>query len=238
MRILAVDTATAWESMAILEEESIRAEYLIKVGASHSACLLPAVEHMFRQCSLSPEDVDAYAVGLGPGSFTGVRIAVATIKGMAMARGKLAVGIPTLDAMARAFSCFSLPFCPLIDARRGDVYAALYRPDAHGMLSRSTPFMVLAPQDLRSIVGDERVIFAGDALMHYRQSIEQALGARARFAPPESWYPRASVIGIMALELLKSGKADPSAPLIPIYVRASDAEIRWEQRDLNLGYNK
>lgn len=230
-----MDTATPWESIAILEEDCIRAEYLIKAGTTHSACLLPAVEHMLHQCSLSPADVDAYAVGLGPGSFTGVRIAVASVKGMAMALGKPAVGIPTLDAMARAFSSTSMPLCPLIDARRGEVFAAVYRPDVDGILSRSTPFLVLAPHGLRSILGDETVLFMGDGVMLYRQSIHQALGERALFAPPETWYPRASVIGRMALELLKSGKADPIAPLIPIYVRPSDAEIHWEERNRNPG---
>jgi tRNA threonylcarbamoyladenosine biosynthesis protein TsaB len=230
MRILAVDTATPWESIAILEEDSIRAECLIKAGASHSACLLPAVEHMFHQCFLSPKDVDAYAVGIGPGSFTGLRIGVASVQGMAMAWGKPAVGIPTLDAMARAFSCTAMPVCPLIDARRGEVFAAVYRPDVYGALARSTPFLALAPQSLPSILADETVLFVGDGLVLYRQTIQQALGERALFAPPETWYPRASVIGRMALDLLKSGKADPLAPLIPIYVRPSDAEIHWEER--------
>jgi tRNA threonylcarbamoyladenosine biosynthesis protein TsaB len=230
MRILAVDTATPWETIAILEGDSIRAECLVKAETTHSTRLLTTVAHMLRDCALSPEDVDAYAVGLGPGSFTGLRIGVASIKGMAMARRMPAVGVPSLDAMARALPFTSIPICPLIDARRGEVFTAVYRSDSNGELIRTTPFLVMAPSGLRSLLGDETVVFMGDGLLAHGEGIQRAFGKLALFAPPETWHPRASVIGRMALDVLKSGKADAAAPLVPIYVRQSDAEIHWEQR--------
>jgi len=233
MRVLALDTATSWETIAVLEGDSILAECQVKVENTHSALLLANVAHMFRECALSPEDVDAFAAGLGPGSFTGLRIGLASVMGMAVARGRPAVGIPSLDAMARILPPNSIPVCPLIDARRGEVFTAVYRSNADGTPVRSTPFLAIAPADLRFILDDETVVFLGDGLLTYRESIQRVFGNRALFAPAETWHPRASVIGMMALQLLESGKPETMAPLVPIYVRPSDAEINWEQRSRN-----
>ncbi len=233
MRVLAVDTATPWETIAILEEYNIHSECVVKAETTHSVRLLPALAQMIKECGLSPEDVDVYAVGLGPGSFTGVRIGLASVKGMAIACGRPAIGIPTLDAMAQALSFTSLTVCPLIDARRNEVFTAIYRPNFDGILARCTPFLLMTPAGLHSILKDETVVFMGDGVLASRESLQRALGKRAIFAPPEMWHPRASIIGRMALDLLKTDQSEKMPPLIPIYVRLSDAEIQWGERSGN-----
>ncbi|MBW2145762.1 MAG: tRNA (adenosine(37)-N6)-threonylcarbamoyltransferase complex dimerization subunit type 1 TsaB [Deltaproteobacteria bacterium] len=230
MRVLAVDTATPWEALAILEDDHICAEIAVKAETTHSVRLLPALAQMLKECGLSPEDIDVYAAGIGPGSFTGLRIGLALIKGMSMACAQPAIGISTLDAMAQSLSYTSLTVCPLINARRNEVFAAVYRPNTHGILARSTPFLVIAPEGLHSILGDEIVVFMGDGVPPNRERLRQSLGERAVFAPPETWHPRASVIGRMALEALKASQSKKMPPLVPIYVRLSDAEIHWKER--------
>ncbi|HXH82846.1 MAG TPA: tRNA (adenosine(37)-N6)-threonylcarbamoyltransferase complex dimerization subunit type 1 TsaB, partial [Candidatus Tectomicrobia bacterium] len=148
MRVLAVETSTLAGGVALLEDDRLVAEYLLDVRRTHSERLLAAVDRVLADAGWSARDIDGLAVAVGPGSFTGLRIAVSTVKGLALALGIPAVAaVPSLDAMAAALPWASLPVCPVIDARKGEVYASLYRWDGAAM-ERLWDHVALAPEAL------------------------------------------------------------------------------------------
>ncbi len=127
MKLLGIETSTRTGSVAIVDEEEVIAEYALNIKETHTARLMPAIDHILKGAHLTIHQMDAVAVSLGPGSFTGLRIGLAAAKGLCLALRKPLMGIPTLDAFAHNICCPSHLICPLLDARKGEVYTALYR---------------------------------------------------------------------------------------------------------------
>ena len=127
MKILGIDTSTSCGSVGLIDGDSVIAEYLIDIPVTHSERLLGSIEHVLRQAGCSTGELDGWAISLGPGSFTGLRIGVSTIKGLAFATQKPVAGVPTLDVLAFNISPTPYLICPVLDARKGEVYAAFYR---------------------------------------------------------------------------------------------------------------
>ena len=135
MRILGVDTSTSCGSLGLIDEDGVIAEYALFREETHSARLVPAIQALLREARININEIDGMAISLGPGSFTGLRVGLSAVKGLALATEKLVVGIPTLDALASNLPFTPYLICPILDARKGEVYTALYKDGEGDRLS-------------------------------------------------------------------------------------------------------
>lgn len=232
MKILAIDTSSMVASVAVMDEEKLSAEYTVNHEKTHSEQLMPIIHRTLKGCDMSIGDIEAIAVASGPGSFTGLRIGAATAKGLAYACNIDIVAVPTLDGLA-----FNLPYCqglicPIMDARRGQVYTALYKWE-RGNLSKVKPHCAVPISEL--IEGlkaqGEKVIFLGDGVPVHRHTIEGLLKGQAGFAPNNANRQRASSIAALALELIKKGGAQKGHTFVPFYLRKSQAEREYGKKN-------
>ncbi|MFZ2446427.1 MAG: tRNA (adenosine(37)-N6)-threonylcarbamoyltransferase complex dimerization subunit type 1 TsaB [Syntrophobacteraceae bacterium] len=226
MKILAVDTSTTSGSLALLEDETIIAEWTVRSAQTHNRRLLKSIDLLLCEAGWNIEAIDGYAVVSGPGSFTGLRIGMTTLKVLAWTRGKLYAAIPSLDALAQPFSFSDRPVCAMLDARKKEIFCALYQPDRKGGLRVIMPYTVISPSALADKI-DREVIFCGDAWPLYKNQIKRKLGAMAVGAPPSFHLIRAGFVGELARRRFVAGQADEPATSVPLYVRASEAEIRY-----------
>ena len=224
--ILALETGTTCGSLALVAEDRTLAEYSLNTSTTHSRRLLSGIDWLLAQCELSWPRIAAIAVGLGPGSFTGLRIALSTAKGLCMAAEKPLIGVPTLTGLASQFPFSSLPICPVVDARKNEIYTALYRCNRQGIPEKTTEFMVIKPERLQEFITTPTLL-VGDGLPLYGQMLKELLGESACLAPPEISFARAASIGSAAWHLFRQGSFLDPATAVPIYVRASDAELQF-----------
>jgi tRNA threonylcarbamoyladenosine biosynthesis protein TsaB len=223
--ILALETATACGSVAMVTADRCLGEYSLQSDLTHSRRLLPAIATLMAETHIGWEDVDAVAVSSGPGSFTGLRIGMSTAKGLVMAAGKALVSVPTLDGLASQFAFADPLICPVLDARKKEVYAAFFRCTEMGIVRRQSDYMALAPEDLAAMIGEE-TIFVGDGILTCCEMIKK-LGDLALIPPAVLHFPRAAAIGMLAVAKWKQGELLEPAAAVPLYVRASDAEINF-----------
>lgn len=228
MYILGIETATMTGSVAVLDGTRVLIEQTIYTRVTHTERLLDAIDSVLRVIALPLEQLDGVAVGLGPGSFTGLRIGVTTAKSLAYSLHKPLVGIPTLDALAAQYLFTPTLVCPLLDARKREVYAAFYR-NSGAQVERLSDYAVITPHNLFHDV-TEAVIVLGEGIIPYRHQLETLLGARVHFADMAHSVPRSSLIAQLGHDRLMRGDADNTLTLTPLYVRQSDAEIHWERR--------
>lgn len=226
MYILSIDSSSHLASISLTADDTIMAETLFRSDKALSARLVPEIERMLVASGLTVGDIDLFACAIGPGSFTGVRAGVATIQGLALATGRPCAGFSTLALVAMNFPMASLPLCPLLDARKNEVYAALY--DGSSFLpSPVIADCVMGPEaflDKLRAVTDKPVIFAGDGAVRYREAISERLGERALFAPPYLSAGRAANGALLALHAHRSGQDLEPGRLLPVYLRPSEAE--------------
>ena len=232
MQILAFDTSTHVGSMALLSQGELIAERSVTVRASHGEALLPELVELLRQCGAHLRDVDLFAVGIGPGAFTGVRIGVATAKGLALAERKPLVGVTSLQVLARGAGVGSGYSVPIVDAYKGEVYAAVYQHDgtAQGdLLEVVAPFHAtpeVSAARIRASCGAEPLWWFGSAGGRYGDSLSRLLGPTARRCPAFCGIPRAACLAHEAARSFAVRGPDDSATLEPLYVRPSDAKLK------------
>lgn len=219
--VLALDTSTSVGSVAVGEGDRLLAEVLLTVGSGHSSALLPAVDRALRSAGLAPADLAAVVVGGGPGSFTGVRIAAATAKGIVHAAGIPLFAYSSLLAAAAGCWGADRPVCALFDARRRDVYAACYRFGA-GVEEVMAPEALVLDEVLDRVRGGPPPLFTGEAAVIHRDEIERVPGARV--VPAQLAAPRASALLALARAEPDAGRVAEPAHWEPEYVRASGAE--------------
>ena len=222
-RLLLVDTATPTGSVAVSQGEKLLGEIVLSGPANHTDHLLGNIDELLRGVGLTIGDMDGFGVFLGPGSFTGLRVGVATIKGLALATGKPVVGVSSLASLAWRLPFAALPVCPLLDARKGEVYAALYQWTGEDFSSLLIPCVLPPERWLERLSND--VLFIGDGAQSYRGLIEERLGESAHFAPWPAHACRASNGLGPALQMLRRGEHIPLEGLIPTYIRPSEAEL-------------
>lgn len=242
MLILALDSSTRSGSVALARDGAPVAEYTLSVQRTHAERLLPTVARVLEDAGLSPADLDALAVTTGPGSFTGLRIALATAKGLAYALDRPVVGVSTLEALAYGVAGWAEVVCPLLDARRGEVYAAVYRSLPGGGVERLGDYLALpvaeALDRLAQVLAQPggrvgagaRVAFVGNGAALHADLLRERSGLRAVFPPEAVAALRASWVGALAWERLEKGESDPPGTLAPLYVRPPEAEARWAER--------
>ncbi len=229
MRILAIETSTMLGGVAIVDEEGLISEIRLNVSVEHSERLIPEIAHLLEESRLSISDIEAFAISAGPGSFTGLRVGMATVKGLCYATGRPMVAVPTLDAMAWSFPYSRYPVCPVIDARRSQVFTAIYRWERDGFITLKESSVVDRSrfvEFVRSILPDEEVIITGNGHLFYK-GIEGFL-----IPPPEKLYPSAVNVGLVGLRLAKEGRFVDPEGFTPLYLRRSQAEenIRIHER--------
>lgn len=217
MRVLAVETSTLAGGVALLDGDRVVGEYLLDVRATHSERLMATVDRALGDAGWRIEDVGGLAVAVGPGSFTGLRIGLSTVKGLALALSVRVAAVPTLDAMAAGLPFAALPVCPVIGARRGEVYTALYRWNGHAM-RREWEFLALTPEELAERLA-EPVIVLGDGAGSIRSPY-------ARLAPPARRMSSPACVAQLGAERLLRGETVGAAELVPLYLRPSQAELR------------
>lgn len=223
MNILAVDTATESCSVAIVEGSVLRAEITSVSRKTHSRRLMEMIQAVLETAGMDLADMDGFVAARGPGSFTGLRIGVATIKGLCEATGKPLVGVSNLDALARQAPTRTSEVWAWIDARRGEVYCCRYGYESDG-LKKLTPEDALTPSEALSYL-DGPAVFIGNGAVLHRQMIKEALDDRAIFAPPEAHILRASTLAFMGLERLARNEWDDPVRFVPHYIRKSDARL-------------
>lgn len=222
MLIFGTDTCCGAATAALMDDTKLIAQTVINHDRTHSQKMMPQIEEMFRLAERDICDVDCFAAAVGPGSFTGVRIGVATVKALAQAANKPCVAVSTLHALAYNNALFSGIVCPILDARRNQVYNALFQGGRS--LVRLCEDRALAIDDLLTELKAEEkdVLFCGDGTLVFRSVIEEALGERAVFAPMMQNLNLAAAVAELAL--LGEGQAVSYQDLVPQYVRLSQAE--------------
>ncbi len=224
MLIFGIDTCCMAATAALVDEERMIAETVINHKRTHSQKMMPQVEQMFRQAEVEAQAVDAFAAAVGPGSFTGVRIGVATAKALAQATDKPCVAVSTLHALAHQVQIFDGIVCPILDARRNQVYNATFQGGRE--LKRLCEDRAIALEDLLCELRREQtaVLFLGDGVAAYRAEIEQALGEQAQFPPRSLMMNLGGSVAELGLEAIRRGETVLYQDLIPSYVRLSQAE--------------
>lgn len=230
MLICSVDSSATPASVCLFEDDKIIAEYYLNTGFTHSQTLMAMLESVLKISGKRADDIDLYAVNSGPGSFTGVRIGVSAVKGMAYAQDKPCVEVSTLESMAYNFLGSHTIVCACMDARRKQVYHGLFRVDGD-RIERLCEDKAIAIEELLSgLPNGEEIILVGDGAELVSQSAEDPA---VKLAPPNLRYQRASSVALAAVETYNRGEVVSPAALMPRYLRLSQAE-----RERNAKLNK
>ncbi|MGO1372502.1 MAG: tRNA (adenosine(37)-N6)-threonylcarbamoyltransferase complex dimerization subunit type 1 TsaB [Senegalia sp. (in: firmicutes)] len=231
MKILVIESSTRVATCAVMDDDSLLGEHIINDNMTHSVKLMPSVASLMENLGLQPKDIDVYAVAVGPGSFTGLRIGIASIKAMAHAHKKKTIAIPTMDALA-----FNIPFAdgiivPMLDARRDRVYCGIYK-------WVDSKFIVEMEQDVLNIKDlidllkkrDEKIIINGDVKEKYEDMLKEELGERVIFSTKAGQMPRASSVAELALIKFNNNESIDYKDLLPEYLRKSQAERQYDEK--------
>ncbi len=224
MKILGIDTSTLMGSVGLIEGDRPIAQYSLSIEVTHSERLLDTVDRLLHDAGESLKALDGFAVSIGPGSFTGLRIGLGTIKGLSMVTGRPAVGVSTLQALAANIPFCSYTVCPILDARKKEVYTAFFKYDEKGSMIRMTEDMAISPELLIEQI-QEPVVFLGDAVYVYEDLLKERLGDKALFAPVNCRLPSGLSVAKIGMNKLINGEVlSPSG--VPAYIRRSEAEVK------------
>src|SRR5262245_6636226 len=220
MKLLAVESATLSGGAALLDGDRLLGEITLNIAITHSERLLAAVDRLLDDCGMAAADLEGLAVSVGPGSFTGLRVGLATIKGLAMALDLPVAPVPTLDALAARVPFADAPVCPILDARKGEVYLSLYRWRDDRMC-RERDYEALSPEVAAAgIVAP--VILLGDGI----EACRPWLPKRVSIAPVAQRLPSAATVGDLGHAALAAGAGVDAESLTPLYLRPSEAELK------------
>lgn len=229
MKILAVDTSGMTASVALVEDDIVIAEYNVNFKKTHSQTLLPMLDEIATMTELDKSSIDAIAVAAGPGSFTGLRIGAAGVKGLARALNKPIVAIPTVDGLAYNLYGSSSLVCPVMDARRGQTYTGIYefvkKDDTYSMKCLWEQRAV----DIGEVISElnkmgREAVFLGDGVPVFKERLDAELNVAHTYAPAFMNRQRAASIAGLAVEYADSGKLCQASDFAPIYLRLSQAE--------------
>lgn len=230
MKLLALDSSGLVASVAILDGETLVAEYTLNYKKTHSQTLLPMLDEIVKMTQTELSEVDAIAVAAGPGSFTGLRIGSATAKGLGLALNKPIISVPTLEGIACNFYGTDALICPMMDARRKQVYTGIYSFDTgfHVIKDQEAIAVKELAQLLNTMEGP--VTFLGDGVPVYKEILEEELTVTHFYAPANMNRQRAASVGLLGMQYYKEGKAETAADHKPDYLRVSQAERERQER--------
>ena len=223
MLILAVDTTTSTGSVALIRKEKLLSEMNIDSATTYSERLLPAIDEVLETQQLNIRNIEAFAVAAGPGSFTGIRIGISTMKSLAYASGKPIAAVSSLKALAlKLCHPHSRLLCPLLDARKGEIYAALFESEKR-RLKEVIPQGIYSPDRFFSLLPSRRIIFfTGNGVAAYQRRIFQYFKDKARISSRSPFI--AYEVGVLGYEILKKKEPAEQSEIEPIYFRRSQAE--------------
>ena len=234
MIILSIDSSTPVAGIAVSDGMQLMGEITLNTKNTHSEKLMPLVQHLLNELELTVKDLDAIAVTQGPGSFTGLRIGMATAKGLAQGAGKKLIAVPTLDCLAQNLVHYPGVICPIMNAQKKQVYTAIYRSTSDG-LERLSDYQASAVDQLAAQLNElnEDVWFVGDGVAAFGDVFRELLGTRCRFADGNHILPRAGSLAMLAAKRAEAEQFDDLFEAELIYIRKSEAEVQWEARQQN-----
>ena len=229
--ILGIDTSTIVSSVALIDNNKVLAELNVQHKLTHSEMLMPNIDTLLKLGSVNKGDLTAIAVSIGPGSFTGLRIGLATAKALAYALKIPIVGVSSLEALAYNFKLPEIYIMPLLDAQKGNCYTALYCWE-NEQLSIKKPAFVENLEDILDMATglDKKVLLLGESAVKYAQKIV-GVSQNIILASPQNIFAKATSVGLAGANLLNSGRVDDVMTLEPCYIRKSEAEVLWEKRN-------
>jgi tRNA threonylcarbamoyladenosine biosynthesis protein TsaB len=225
MLTLAFDTSSKTVSVALLQDDVILYDTIINVDLNHSEVLLPAIDYACLQTRIKIAEVDLFTCTIGPGSFTGLRIGVSTLKGLIRATGKSAVGISSLAALAMNVGKSSKIVCSVMDAGRGQVYTAFYRYNENGFLGQTGTEKAVDPREIIHNP-EQEIIFVGDGAIKYASIISNTNNKKINIASAAQQYIRASSVGILGREKYNRNELLNAETFVPVYLRSADAHVK------------
>lgn len=218
-----------------MSDAGLIAEYRLHVEIRHSERILIAIDHILTESQTLLSDLDAIAVSIGPGSFTGLRVGLATAKGLLMGTDKQMVLVPTLEAMAAGFPYSRMPVAPVIHARKDEIYWSLFDL-SEGTPRRLYPDAAASPQEmLDQLAGLKEVLFVGDGALRRRDLILENRPGGAFFPPPALQFPSAAAVAALGLLKFSKGERTHPAEAVPLYLKASTAELKWSEGQGKMG---
>ncbi|MCR1898902.1 tRNA (adenosine(37)-N6)-threonylcarbamoyltransferase complex dimerization subunit type 1 TsaB [Irregularibacter muris] len=231
MKVLALDTSSIVATAALVDEDRVIGEMIINHKKNHSEKLMPIIQNLLEEVEVEIKEIDAFGVCIGPGSFTGLRIGMATAKALAQVADKPMVGISTLEALA-----YNLPFsqgsiCPILDAQRNQIYTGLYQWKNKELIALEKDQAIGAEEWIEKLKDREKpIILVGDGVAKFGALFQENLQGKIMIAPPPVRMPRASSIGSLALQRVQEGKAQHFKDISPQYLRKSQAEQNLHNR--------
>ncbi len=229
MKILAIETSTMLGGIAIMDDLSgLIAEVRLNVKSTHSERLMTEIAHVLKQAELKVSDIDVFAIAIGPGSFTGLRIGLSTVKGFSYATGKPIVSVPTLEALAWNFPYCRHPVCTMLDARKKEVYSALFKWEDGEFTRLIDEVSIRINRVLEDIKlsSDKKVVFTGEGAILYKDKIIEVMGNKAIFASPEKIVPSPANVASIGIKKAIKGEFSEPVSLVPFYIRRSEAELK------------
>jgi tRNA threonylcarbamoyladenosine biosynthesis protein TsaB len=224
MKILSIDTSTFVMGISISDGEQVIGEYITNIKKNHSIRLMPAIQQLMRDCDITPSMLHKIVVAKGPGSYTGVRIGVTIAKTLAWSLNIPLIGISSLEQLAWNGKDFNGYICPLMDARRQQLFTGLYQHNGDTMVSVIEDQNIMIDTWLEKIKKlKERVIFIGNDLTIHQQTVQQILGEQGVFSPYVDWNPRPSLLAHIG----SRKEAENIHSFVPSYLRLAEAEANW-----------
>ena len=228
MNILSIDTSTKNFSICVSRDEKILKQRNLTLNKVLSDSITPAIQSILKQSGLKLSQIDGFAVGLGPGSFTSLRVGVATVKALAFATKKKIVGMSSLDVLALNVQEQEAQVCVLCDARRNLVYSCIYQKKGK-TLRKKSPYLLT---DIKTVLARLKgeTVFIGDGIDLYKKDIQkEKKRIKAIFCDPKLWYPQASCLAVLALERFRKKKYDDINKLVPLYLYPKDCQVVRKQ---------
>ncbi len=232
MIILSIDSSTPVAGIAVSNGKNLLGEVMINTQNTHSEKLMPMVAQLLRDLQMSVQQIEAVAVTCGPGSFTGLRIGMATAKGIVQGGNKKLIAIPTLDTLAQNLNHYPGIICPIMNAQKKQVYTAIYKSGESGM-ERLSDYQAIEADKLAEQLLElgEPVWFTGDGVDAFAEVFRTKLGKNCRLADGNTVLPRAGALAMLAAERAEQGQFDDLYQAELIYIRKSEAEVQWEARN-------
>lgn len=222
MKILGIDTTTKFLCLGLYADGKVYG-YSLETGRKLSSLLVPCIKNVLEAAGLKVSDIDYFACGLGPGSFTGIRIGMATIKGLSVTSSKAVIGVPTMDILAENVGEEGTLIIPAIDARRGLIYSSSYRKEK-GELKRKSGYKLLTPEEFIATLSRRAVVF-GDGADLYKKKIYSACGS-VSFLDKDYWFPKPHNLIKLALCRVRSGQVFSAEEIKPIYIYPQECQIK------------
>lgn len=237
MKILSLDSSTESAACAVLSEEKLYGEITFNYKKQHSKILMPIIDNLLKGIGMNINSIDGFVVSKGPGSFTGLRIGAAVVKGLSQGTNKPFVGVSSLDGLAYNMAYTSGIICPILNALRGNVYTALYEFKGTE-LKRISKYTIISMNDLIQKLNKAKnqICFVGDGVPIFRDNILKNSLNKIVFSPRNLNIVRAASLGEIGLKMLRKNKCDDIYSFVPLYLRKSQAEREYEKKKNMINY--